>query len=108
MGDYEILEGYTHEGIKRTTGKKKFKSTAYIPKLKFAVKYHTKTDYRRLGPASSLEQYYKHDQNLIQSCAEHGIRLLVIPYWHDWTEDSLRQLILSVYPTVLQSPIPKE
>jgi len=94
----EVIQRYSRDDI-RVNGKK-IKFFCYVPSLQLVVKYHSKADYRNLGLVSSLDMYDNYDKDIVSACDEQGLKMVVIPYWYDWSPLSLHKLIVSTHPSL--------
>ena len=57
-----------------------------------AIEYHGKQHYEDIPAAARTSETYKYrDLEKQKVCSEHGIQLIVIPYWWDNKIDSLRE-----------------
>lgn len=104
----EVLEEYRHPSLSSDSGARKAYSLEldlFIPALNLGIEYNGQQHYKELAFFGPLEMYQKRDQEKRVLCAEHGIRLLVVPYWWDRTAVSLAASLRELLPTV---PLPEE
>ena len=91
----EIVEDYFHSDISRLSGFN-VQFDVYMIEKKIAIEYHGKQHYEDLSIAfGSLEAYQCRDLEKEKLCLEHGIQLIVIPYWWDNKLNSLREYLYS-------------
>lgn len=74
----------------------------FFPSLNFALEYNGRHHYEELGFFGAVEEYVSRDEKKAKLCREHGIRLLVVPYWWDKTAGSLLATIYEEIPSVLE------
>ena len=91
----EIVEDYFHSEISRISGSN-IQFDVYLMNRKIAIEYHGKQHYEDIPSGfSSLELYQTRDIEKKKLCQDHGIQLIVIPYWWDNKLDSLRETLRS-------------
>ena len=98
----EIVEDYFHPEISRISGAN-VQFDIFMIERNIAIEYHGIQHYEDIPSAFSPAETYKYrDVEKQKLCSEHGIQLIVIPYWWDNKLDSLKQTLLSKIKTKLQ------
>ena len=91
----EIVEDYFHSEISRTSGLN-VQFDIFMIERKIAIEYHGQQHYEDIPNAfANVETYKNRDIEKEKICSEHGIQLIVIPYWWDNKLDSLRSFLYS-------------
>ena len=91
----EIVEDYFHSEISRTSGAN-VQFDIFMIKRNIAIEYHGKQHYEDIPQAfSNVETYKQRDFEKQKLCEEHGIQLIVIPYWWNNKIESLRETLYS-------------
>ena len=91
----EIIEDYFHSEISRISGFN-VQFDIFMIERKIAIEYHGKQHYEEIPSGfANLETYKYRDLEKEKLCKEHGIQLIVIPYWWDNKPDSLRAFLYS-------------
>ena len=95
----EIVEDYFHSEISRISGSN-VQFDIFMIERNIAIEYHGQQHYDDIPSGfSSVETYKQRDIEKQKLCSEHGIQLIVIPYWWDNKLDSLRETLYSVIET---------
>ena len=91
----EIVEDYFHSDLSRISGAN-VQFDIFMMNKEIAIEYHGKQHYEDIPTGfANLETYKYRDLEKEKLCAEHGIQLIVIPYWWDNKLDSLRTFLYS-------------
>ena len=91
----EIVEDYYHSEISRISGSN-VQFDIYMMQSNIAIEYHGKQHYEDIPAGfSTLETNKYRDLEKETLCQQHGIQLIVIPYWWDNKLDSLRSTLYS-------------
>ena len=91
----EIIEDFYHPELSRINGTT-IEFDVFLSNRKIAIEYHGKHHYEDIPSGfSSLELYQSRDVEKEKLCKDHGIHLIVIPYWWDNSLTSLRNTLLS-------------
>ena len=91
----EIVEDYFHPEISRISGAN-VQFDIFMIERNIAIEYHGIQHYEDNPASFSPAETYKYrDLEKQKLCSEHGIQLIVIPYWWDNKLDSLRQTLYS-------------
>ena len=91
----EIVEDYFHSEISRISGSN-VQFDIYMIERNIAIEYHGKQHYEDIPTGfNSVETYQQRDIEKEKLCLEHGIQLIVIPYWWDNKLDSLKTYLYS-------------
>ena len=91
----EIVEDYFHSEISRISGSN-VQFDIFMIERNIAIEYHGKQHFEDIPEAfGSFEAYKQRDIEKQKLCSEHGIQLIVIPYWWDNKIDSLRETLYS-------------
>ena len=91
----EIVEDYFHSEISRISGAN-VQFDIFMIKRNIAIEYHGKQHYEDIPQAfSNVETYKQRDFEKQKLCEEHGIQLIVIPYWWNNKIESLRETLYS-------------
>ena len=92
----EIVEDYFHSEISRISGFN-VQFDIFMIERNIAIEYHGKQHYEDIPSAgfSNLETYQHRDLEKEKLCSEHGVQLIVIPYWWDNKLDSLKTFLYS-------------
>ena len=91
----EIVEDYFHSEISRISGFN-VQFDIFMIERKIAIEYHGKQHYEDIPQAfSNIETYQQRDTEKEKLCSEHGIQLIVIPYWWNNKLDSLKTYLYS-------------
>ena len=91
----EIVEDYFHSEISRISGFN-VQFDIFMIKRNIAIEYHGRHHYEDIPQAfCNLETYQQRDIEKEKLCSEHGIQLIVIPYWWDNKLNSLRTYLNS-------------
>ena len=91
----EIVEDYFHSEISRESGFN-VQFDIFMIERNIAIEYHGKQHYEDIPSGfSNVETYKNRDMEKEKLCSEHGIQLIVIPYWWDNKLDSLRAFLYS-------------
>ena len=92
----EIVEDYFHSEISRISGSN-VQFDIFMIERNIAIEYHGKQHYEDIPSAgfSNLETYQHRDLEKEKLCSEHGVQLIVIPYWWDNKLDSLKTFLYS-------------
>ena len=91
----EIVEDYFHSEISRLSGAN-IQFDIFMIERNVAIEYHGKQHYEDIPYAfSNLDTYKSRDLEKENLCKEHGIQMIVIPYWWDNNIDSLRSFLYS-------------
>ena len=91
----EIVEDYFHPEISRISGAN-VQFDIFMIERNIAIEYHGIQHYEDIPAAFSPAETYKYrDVEKQKLCSEHGIQLIVIPYWWDNKLDSLKETLLS-------------
>ena len=89
----EIVEDYFHSELSRISGLT-VQFDIFMIERNIAIEYHGKHHYEDIPQAfSNVETYKQRDEEKEKLCSEHGIQLIVIPYWWDNKLDSLRTFL---------------
>ena len=100
----EIVEDYFHPEISRISGAN-VQFDIFMIERNIAIEYHGKQHYEDIPAAFSCSETYKYrDLEKQKLCSEHGIQLIVIPYWWDNKIDSLKETLLSKIQTKITNP----
>ena len=91
----EIVEDYYHSEISRISGFN-VQFDIFMIERNIVIEYHGKQHYEDIPSGfSGVETYQNRDIEKEKLCAEHGIRLIVIPYWWDNKLESLETFLRS-------------
>ena len=91
----EIVEDYFHSEISRQSGIT-VQFDIFMINKNIAIEYHGQQHYEDIPQLfSNVETYKNRDIEKEKICSEHGIQLIVIPYWWDNKLDSLRSFLYS-------------
>ena len=91
----EIVEDYFHSEISRQSGFT-VQFDIFMIERNIAIEYHGKHHYEDIPSGfANVETYQNRDIEKEKICSEHGIQLIVIPYWWDNKLDSLRSFLYS-------------
>ena len=91
----EIVEDYFHSTISRISGAN-VQFDIFMIERNIAIEYHGQQHYEDIPSAfSSAETYKYRDLEKQKICSEHGIQLIVIPYWWDNKLESLKETLFS-------------
>ena len=91
----EIVEDYFHSEISRISGFN-VQFDIFMIGRNIAIEYHGKQHYEDMPAGfSTLETYQQRDIEKENICKEHGIQLIVIPYWWNNNLDSLKTYLYS-------------
>ena len=91
----EIVEDYFHSEISRISGSN-VQFDIFMIERNIAIEYHGKHHYEDIPFGfANVETYKNRDFEKEKICSEHGIQLIVIPYWWDNKLDSLRSFLYS-------------
>ena len=91
----EIVEDYFHSEISRISGAN-VQFDIFMIERNIAIEYHGQQHYEDISSAFSPAETYKYrDLEKQKLCSEHGIQLIVIPYWWDNKIDSLKETLFS-------------
>ena len=89
----EIIEDYFHPEISRISGAN-VQFDIFMIERNIAIEYHGIQHYEDIPSAFSSSETYKHrDVEKQKLCSEHGIQLIVIPYWWDNKIESLKETL---------------
>ena len=89
----EIVEDYFHSELSRKTGSS-FQFDVFVIGRNIAFEYHGKQHYEELVSGfAPLEMYKNRDQEKEKICSDHGIQLIIIPYWWNNRLESLNQTV---------------
>jgi len=94
----KIYEDYWHETLSRKSGSA-VQLDVYIPEIRLAFEYQGEHHYSELRVAGfgNLESQRIRDWEKLELCSEHGIKLIIIPYWWDNRIESLLATILQAH-----------
>ena len=91
----EIVEDYFHSEISRISGAN-VQFDIFMIQRNIAIEYHGKHHYEDIPFGfANLETYKYRDLEKEKICKQHGIHLIVIPYWWDNKLDSLKTFLYS-------------
>ena len=91
----EIVEDYFHSEISRISGIN-VQFDIFMIRRNIAIEYHGMHHYEDIPSGfANLETYQNRDLEKEKLCSEHGIQLIVIPYWWDNKLDSLKSFLYS-------------
>ena len=91
----EIVEDYFHSELSRKSGAN-IQFDIFMIERNIAMEYHGKHHYEDIPSGfAPLELHQNRDLEKQKLCSEHGIKLIVIPYWWDNRLDSLRTTLYS-------------
>ena len=91
----EIIEDYFHSEISRISGAN-VQFDIFMLERNIAIEYHGQQHYEDIPSAFSPAETYKYrDSEKQKICSEHGIQLIVIPYWWDNKIESLKETLFS-------------
>ena len=91
----EIVEDYFHSEISRQSGFT-VQFDIFMIERNIAIEYHGQQHYEDIPSAfNSTETYKYRDLEKEKLCSEHGIQLIVIPYWWDNKIESLKETLFS-------------
>ena len=91
----EIVEDYFHSEISRISGSN-VQFDIFMIERNIAIEYHGQQHYEDMPSGfSPLQLHQNRDIEKQKLCSEHGIQLIVIPYWWDNKLDSLRETLYS-------------
>ena len=91
----EIIEDYFHPEISRISGAN-VQFDVFMIERNIAIEYHGKQHYEDIPSGfSPVEIYKQRDVEKQKLCSEHGIQLIVIPYWWDNKIESLKETLFS-------------
>ena len=91
--DEEIVEDFYHAEISRQTGFS-IQFDVFMVSRNIAVEYHGKQHYEDIASVfAPLDSYKQRDLAKEKHCKQHGIQLIIIPYWWDNKIDSLKETL---------------
>ena len=91
----EIVEDYFHSEISRETGFP-VQFDIFLLERQIAIEYHGKQHYEDIPTFfAPLELYVERDKEKEKLCSKYNINLIVIPYWWNNTDFSLKNAIQS-------------
>ena len=91
----EIVEDYFHSTISRISGAN-VQFDIFMIERNIAIEYHGQQHYEDIPSGFSPAETYKYrDSEKQKLCSEHGIQLIVIPYWWDNKIESLKETLFS-------------
>ena len=91
----EIIEDYFHSEISRISGAN-VQFDIFMIERNIAIEYHGMQHYEDIPSGfCSAETYKYRDLEKQKLCSEHGIQLIVIPYWWDNKIESLKETLFS-------------
>ena len=91
----EIVEDYFHSTISRISGAN-VQFDIFMIERNIAIEYHGQQHYEDIPSGfTSAETYKYRDLEKQKLCSEHGIQLIVIPYWWDNKLESLKETLFS-------------
>ena len=91
----EIIEDYFHSDISRQSGFT-VQFDIFMIERNIAIEYHGQQHYEDIPSGFCSVETYKHrDLEKEKLCSEHGIQLIVIPYWWDNKIESLKETLFS-------------
>ena len=91
----EIIEDYFHSDISRQSGFT-VQFDIFMIERNIAIEYHGQQHYEDIPSTfCSVETYKYRDLEKEKLCSEHGIQLIVIPYWWDNKIESLKETLFS-------------
>jgi len=98
---HEIFEDFKHKEMSQKAGYS-IELDLFIPKLNLAFEYQGEHHYEEnpKGGFGSFESQQFRDQKKKQICSEHGIELIIIPYWWENKIESLKSTIFKEYPNI--------
>ena len=89
----EIVEDYFHSEISRISGFN-VQFDIFMIERNIAIEYHGKQHYEDIPSGfANVETYQNRDIEKEKICSEHGIQLIVIPYWWDNKLESLKETL---------------
>lgn len=95
----EVVEEYLHQELSRISGRS-IEIDTFIPKLNIGFEYQGKHHYEDSPMIGSLDMYQQRDTEKYSLCKEYNISLILIPYWWDGYEESLKEFIKQVIPDI--------
>ena len=91
----EIVEDYFHSTISRISGAN-VQFDIFMIERNIAIEYHGQQHYEDIPSGFCHAETYKYrDLEKQKLCSEHGIQLIVIPYWWDNKLESLKETLFS-------------
>ena len=91
----EIVEDYFHSTISRISGAN-VQFDIFMIGRNIAIEYHGQQHYEDIPSGFCPAETYKYrDSEKQKLCEEHGIQLIVIPYWWDNKIESLKETLFS-------------
>ena len=91
----EIIEDYFHSDISRQSGFT-VQFDIFMIERNIAIEYHGLQHYENIPSGFCPVETYKYrDLEKEKLCSEHGIQLIVIPYWWDNKIESLKETLFS-------------
>ena len=91
----EIIEDYFHPTISRISGAN-VQFDIFMIERNIAIEYHGQHHYEDMPAGFCPTETYKYrDSEKQKLCSEHGIQLIVIPYWWDNKIESLKETLFS-------------
>ena len=91
----EIVEDYFHSTISRISGAN-VQFDIFMIERNIAIEYHGQQHYEDIPSGFCHAETYKYrDLEKQKLCSEHGIQLIVIPYWWDNKIESLKETLFS-------------
>ena len=98
----EIVEDYFHSEISRISGVT-IQFDVFLVNKNIAFEYHGQQHYDDIPSAfATVEMYKNRDKEKALLCKKFGVTLIVIPYWWNNREDSLRNTINSTLPGIIK------
>jgi hypothetical protein len=76
----------------------------FIPSLSLALEYHGNHHYHYRKHFGDPTPYMAQDLEKQEACKANGITLIVVPYWWDYTEDSIIATIHQHRPDIIPHP----
>ena len=91
----EIVEDYFHSDLSRISGAN-VQFDIFMIERNIAIEYHGRHHYEDIPSGfANVETYKQRDEEKEKLCSEHGIQLIVIPYWWDNKIESLKETLYS-------------
>ena len=98
--DSVVIEDYQFEDLWFESG---YKMTfdAFLPNFKLVFEYQGEQHYHDIFTFGEQQRYARRDAEKRKACSSNGISLIEVPYWWDFTKESLMATIHQKRPDLI-------
>ena len=103
-----MVEDYRPDKIRYSRSNLPIEIDVYVPHLKIGFEYQGAQHYIIKTSLANYERIVQKDREKVLLCNEHGVRLVIIPYWTPLTIQSISSFLKDTDLTVESFRAPTE